>query len=136
MLAASVLQVALLQLLQQQIKSFDKSVKRRVRLLQAATAATGPLGAPKGPQQQLAEAVKQSPPLSVLCSGGCALLPLLALQAAALAYYCAAELREVRLCGTPLPLKLFAAEPLTGAFEVMKKLLLCNAEVRLYNPQC
>ena len=104
-------------------------MKRRLRLLQATAA--DPLGAPKGPQQQLAEAVARSPPISVLCSGGCVLLPLLALQAAAAAFCCAAETREVRSCGAPLPLKLFAAEPLLGAFELTKKLLLLNAEVRL-----
>ncbi|XP_026191030.1 uncharacterized protein LOC34621607 [Cyclospora cayetanensis] len=121
------LQEALLQHMEHQFDGYQRTVRRRQRLLRAGSG----LGAGnEGPQQQLAEAVRSVPPVSLLCCGGCALLPLLSLQAATYAFFDSAEMREIRDCGALMPIRMVAAEPLSGVHAVTKKLLSVNAETQ------
>lgn len=127
---SAVLQETLLQQVKGQISSFEKSVKRKLLLQRVKASNCGPHGgSPEGPQQQLAKAVRASLPISILCGGCCVLLPLLSLEAAVYAFQSSAEMRDVRDCGALMPIRMLAAEPLSGAYAITQKLLAVNAEV-------
>lgn len=132
-LPAVVLQGALQEQLEGQMERFHRAVQRRQRLLRAGG---GPLGPPEGPQQQLAEAVRSVSPVSILCGGGGVVLPLLSLQVATHVFSSAAYMRDIRECGASLPIRLVAAESLSGPHSVTQKLLTLNAEVHVVLLQC
>lgn len=122
------LQLALAGQVEEQLQHFSQAVRRKQRLLRGDD--RSPRGL-EGPQQQLAKALQSVGPVSVLCCGAGVVLPMLSLQVAASIFYAAANLKEIRETDARLPLRLVAAEPLTGAFAVTQKLLSLNAKVRL-----